>query len=175
MSFELKASPGVVVKGAVISPCKSYRYQLTRVWDSGKEQLVVIMCNPSTADAYEDDPTIRVLMGMARRKAYGGIVVANCFAFRASDPAALKKAADPIGPFNDGWLGEAIATARDGRPVLCAWGDIGAGERANAVLDLVVEEGRSPVAIRLSKAGNPVHPLRQKLDGPFVAIPRPAR
>jgi hypothetical protein len=53
--------------------------------------------------------------------------------------------------------------------VLCAWGDIGAGARANHVLEMIRAKQR-PFAIRLSKAGNPVHPLRQRLDGPLIPI-----
>lgn len=44
---------------AVISECGCYRYSLSRVWSESQRQLTAIMLNPSTADAAQDDPTIR--------------------------------------------------------------------------------------------------------------------
>lgn len=46
--------------GAVISDCGQYRYALSRGgWMGGKGTVLFVMLNPSTADASEDDPTIR--------------------------------------------------------------------------------------------------------------------
>ncbi|OWK26567.1 hypothetical protein AJ87_05785 [Rhizobium yanglingense] len=53
--------PGIK-KTAVISDCGRYRYELTRVWEMGRPLLVTCMLNPSTADADNDDPTIRALI-----------------------------------------------------------------------------------------------------------------
>jgi hypothetical protein len=35
-----------------------YRYSLTRTWDSSKQTVLVVMMNPSNADASIDDPTV---------------------------------------------------------------------------------------------------------------------
>lgn len=168
MSFVLEPPAPPLHRSAVLSDCERYRYLLMRSWNEACVDMVCILCNPSTADALKDDPTIRVLMGMARRRGFGGIRVVNLFAFRATDPAEIHRASDPVGPENDDYIRRMIRCSD--RDVLCAWGDIGAGERARAVLAQVRELGRRPVAVRLSKAGNPVHPLRQRLDGELVEI-----
>lgn len=46
-------------ENAVISSCGKYRYVLTRQLGSGSKTATFIMLNPSTADATQDDPTIR--------------------------------------------------------------------------------------------------------------------
>lgn len=59
--------------GADISPCGAYRYTLWRRWGDGRV-LTVIGLNPSTADATQDDPTIRRCIGFARREGCAGLV-----------------------------------------------------------------------------------------------------
>lgn len=75
--------------GAVVSGDGRYRYALTRTWRPDAPLLTFVMLNPSTADAYADDPTIRRCIGFARREGAAGIRVANLFAYRATSPAAL--------------------------------------------------------------------------------------
>ena len=66
-------------RGATISTDGRYRYDLWRQWEPGP-RLGFIMCNPSTADADLDDPTIRRCVGFARREGFAGITVRNLFA-----------------------------------------------------------------------------------------------
>ena len=44
--------------GAQISDDCLYRYSLWRTWDQTKGSCLFVMLNPSTANAYQDDPTI---------------------------------------------------------------------------------------------------------------------
>ena len=77
---------------AIISACGQYRYQLTREAHdqfATRGPALFIMLNPSTADAELDDPTIRRCRGFAKAWDCAGIVVANLYALRATDPAAL--------------------------------------------------------------------------------------
>jgi hypothetical protein len=83
---DLFDGPGGPAKSAVISPCGLYRYRLTRTWDAVRWSAAFVMLNPSTADAVDDDPTIKRCVGFAKRWGCGGIVVANLFAFRSADP-----------------------------------------------------------------------------------------
>ena len=75
-------------KSAVLSPCWTYRYELTRRWSS-RPLVGWVMLNPSTADAEADDPTVRRCVRFANAWGYGGLVIRNLFALRATDPSEL--------------------------------------------------------------------------------------
>ncbi len=62
---------------AEISPCGRYRYRLGRAWGPAPRTMMFVMLNPSTADAYEDDPTIRRCVSFAKREGCTGIDVVN--------------------------------------------------------------------------------------------------
>lgn len=104
------------VSSAVISECGRYRYELTRRWGPGP-LLEFIMLNPSTADASVDDPTIRRCIAFAKRWGYGGIVVRNLYAYRATHPEELVNVDDPIGPENRDYLSRTEADC-----TIVAWG-----------------------------------------------------
>ena len=117
---------------AVLSPCRLYRYELWRRWDGSRGVVMIIGLNPSTADEAQDDPTVRRCITYARDWGYGGLCLTNLFALRATHPAALKTATDPIGPENDLHL-RTRARLADLR--VAAWGVNGAHRgRATAVL-----------------------------------------
>lgn len=150
-------------RGAVLSSCQQYRYTLHRRWDAARPPLVVIGLNPSTADATRDDPTIRRCIAYAHRWGFGGVEVGNLFAYRATRPADLKRAADPVGPLNDVWLRRLVA--REGALVLCAWGAHGTYRaRGTALLDMLRECGRRAYALGVTAAGQPKHPLYLRAD-----------
>lgn len=157
--------------GADISSCGTYRYILWRKWDDGAQSLPFIMLNPSTADASEDDPTIRRCIGFAKREGYGGIIVANVFAFRATSPEDMKAADDPVGPQNDDYLRElAELSVIYNKPIVCAWGAHG-GEQAQHVMRLLSNHNARCVALGLTASGQPRHPLYMKADAPFIPYP----
>jgi hypothetical protein len=52
---------------ATISADGRYRYRLERWWDEHVPAVLFVMLNPSTADARDDDPTIRRCVAFARR------------------------------------------------------------------------------------------------------------
>ena len=59
------------------------------------------MLNPSRADEERNDATIRRCIGFAGDWDFGILEVVNLFALMSTDPAALLKAKDPVGPDND--------------------------------------------------------------------------
>ena len=164
--------------GAIISDDGQYRYHLWRVWDEEKPILIFVMMNPSTADASEDDPTIRKCIGFAERDGYGGISVKNVFALRATDPRELLVHPDPIGPDNWDHLIRARNVSLLTRLVV-AWGNrIGPKRRSrfrtaycNAASACVQQ---SAYCLGTNKSGDPKHPLYLAGNTPFVPWQQPS-
>lgn len=157
-----------VYKAATISDCGLYRYGLHRWWDNGDgRRLIFVMLNPSTANAYDDDPTIRRCMGFARSLGFSGIGVFNLYAYRATKPADLWLADEPTGgQRNDDLLREVGHMAKH-QLVLAAWG-------ANAKPDRVAQVRAFPgwnyvQCLGRTKSGAPRHPLYL----PAITVPQP--
>lgn len=141
--------------GAVFSRCGGWRYLLWRAGDPRGKFAGIGMLNPSRADERRDDPTIRQCRARGRQAGFSGLIVWNLFAFRATLPADLKRAADPIGPDNDAAI--ALALSLSSRTIL-AWGNHGAHrQRDHAVLALCA--GLDVAVLGITGAGQPRHPL----------------
>jgi hypothetical protein len=153
--------------GATISVCGQYRYHLWRVWDPDRPIMVFVMCNPSTADATHDDPTIRRCIGFAKRDNYGGISVRNVFALRATNPAELEKHRHPFGPENEEHLLCARGVFRLTR-LVAAWGKpvsrklLHYYQRAGAIVQMQLA-----CCLGTTKGGHPRHPLYVRADQPL--------
>ena len=149
-----------VSASAIISDCDQYRYKLSRYWDDvGSKILVFVMLNPSTADAEEDDPTIRRCMGFAKSFGYGGIHVINLYALRATDPKELKWHPDSVGPDNDKHWHHTMRDY-DTDCVVCAWGaQHGVERRVNHFVNLAEWAGVELMCLGTTKGGAPKHPL----------------
>ncbi len=141
-----------LVRSAVLSPGRTYRYLLTRAWDLGKPAVAFVMLNPSTADERVDDPTVLWCMAWARKNGYGRLVVANLFAFRSPYPGVMRQAEDPVGKDNDRALDEA---RREAQTVVVGWGNGGKGPRAIDVLERL----KPTFALGVTREGQPVHPM----------------
>ncbi|WP_169567421.1 DUF1643 domain-containing protein [Sneathiella limimaris] len=141
---------------AVFSDCETYRYRLWRRWDDGPS-VAFLMLNPSTADAFRNDPTVERCHRRAVAMGFGALEVVNIFAFRATDPKNLKKAKDPIGPLNDQIL---LETAKSCDMTICAWGSHGTHQnRDRDVRKLLKDAGINPHILALTKFDQPRHPL----------------
>lgn len=147
-------------KGAIFSPCRTWRYVLWRVWDDALPKVAFIGLNPSTADETQDDPTIRRCIGYARSWGYGGIHMLNLFAFRATDPKDLKASDQPIGPENNSRL---ILWSESAQLRIAAWGAHGAHQ--NRGLEVQTALWRLDLHhLGLTKNGHPKHPLYLRAD-----------
>jgi hypothetical protein len=154
-----------VTRSAIISPDGLYRYRLDRIWDPGLWLLLFCMLNPSTADADKDDPTIRQCMWFGEALGFGGIVVVNFHAYRATDWRALRllDEATRVGPENLRHIAQAVAETKGG---IFAWGthlsdlagDVGYALEA---MNLMKWPTMSPMCLGLTKHGHPKHPLYQ--------------
>ncbi|RNL60999.1 DUF1643 domain-containing protein [Nocardioides marmoriginsengisoli] len=156
---------------AVLSADGLYRYELTREWGRPSGFLTWIMLNPSTADAQADDPTIRRCIGFAKSFGHTGIRVLNLYALRATNPADLWTAPDPVGPENDQVLADELMRAtRDQSVVVAAWG---ANARQTRV-DQFLSFPRAASTLRslgITKDGQPRHPLYLPKTAPLTRWP----
>ena len=138
------------------SACERYRYLLRRRWRDGPVWLFV-MLNPSTATELANDPTVARCQTRAMNGGAGAMSVCNLFALRSTDPKALRRTDDPVGPANDAMIAAEVLFADR---VICAWGaDQAIGKRGLQVLDLIRRSGRQPLALQLNRDGSPKHPL----------------
>lgn len=139
---------------AKISKDGQYRYWLSRTWGDSGKVIAFIGLNPSTADATQDDPTIRRCINFA--KSWGGtsLLMVNLFAYRSTDPSNLRSAIDPIGQENDIWLARAV---QDATIVVAAWGNNGTYlDRSEKVRRMFAGKLK---ALKITKLGMPSHPL----------------
>lgn len=156
---------------AVLSDDGVYRYELRRVWDPTAPGCGWVLLNPSTADAHQDDPTIRRCARLARAWGYGGILVVNLYALRTTDPRWLRGHPDPVGPHNDHHI-RIMATVSTS--VICAWGTHPlAAHRAPHVQALLHQAAPHLRLHCVGRASNgaPRHPLY----APTTATPVPLR
>jgi hypothetical protein len=157
-------------KSAILDPSRRYRYRLTRAWGDGKRAAVFIMLNPSTADETVDDPTIRKCIGFASRWGCTAIHIGNLFAYRAKDPAQLRKVPDPVGLDNAYHLRTMVFDARlSGHLVIAAWGAQG-GLMGQDEAFIHMARGVSLKALRLTKKGMPEHPLYVPYAAELVSL-----
>jgi hypothetical protein len=153
-------------KSAIFDPTGRYRYLLTRIWDADKPSVLFVMLNPSTANAEEDDPTIRRCIRFARDWGYGGVKVVNLFALVSSDPRRLVAEPDAIGGELDSLNDVAIfEEANKAGIVIAAWGSFKeARGRAAKVLNWMERLNIEIHCLGLTKDRCPKHPLYIRSD-----------
>ncbi len=132
-----------------------YRYRLTRRLGEGSRAVAFVLLNPSTADRFDDDPTIRRCVGFARCWGFDRLLVVNLFALRATRPADLLLAPEPVGPGNDR---EILRACRESEMVVLGWGvhgrHMGRGEIVRRRLARF-----APRCLGVTNQGEPKHPL----------------
>ena len=147
-----------IIKSAVFSPCRKYRYSLSRTWDINQKIILFIGLNPSTADETHDDPTIRRSLLYSSRWGFGGLIMVNLFAFRATLPKDLKNSKHPVGRDNNQFI---IHAHKEASMTIAAWGNDGdLYNRDQEVLEII----SNPMCLKVNKTGQPAHPLYQKKD-----------
>jgi len=143
--------------GERFSAYRLWRTLLWRSWNASQPVANFLMLNPSTADETVLDPTCARARGYAERWGYGALLVTNLFAWRATDPLAMRGEADPVGAGNDRAI---LRAAREAQLVVCAWGNHGAHlGRSAQVRGLLRAAGIALHVLRLNEDGEPAHPL----------------
>lgn len=158
------AEPEYTDRGATFSPCNRYRYTLWREWGDwtlSDPQVLFIMLNPSTADAQVLDPTVRRCLGYAMDWGFKRMIVANLFALRSTDPAALKQVEDPVGPDNDLVIGIGASTST---LIVAAWGTHGIFKGRDQEVLKIIRNWKDLYCLALTRKGIPAHPLYLKKE-----------
>ena len=148
---------------AVLSKNKRHRYLLTRHTGASTrlDRLVnFIMLNPSTADAVDDDRTIRRCKKFAQSWRFDMMAVTNLWSYRTKNPDNLF-AALPFSPQIDSRnLAVVKLVARTADLTVVAYGTKGGrDQRDEHILDILGEAKVRPKALRVTAAGFPEHPL----------------
>ena len=138
---------------AKLSDCRKYRYALWRTWDDSKPYVMIVGLNPSTADETKDDPTLTRCIKFAKYWGYGGLCMANLFAFRATEPSDMMTSSDPVGLENDSWLSK---LSKDAGIVVAAWGNDGSHLCRSSAMKAMLPNLH---CIKMNKSGEPAHPL----------------
>ena len=150
-----------VIGTARFSECGRYRYDLRREWLVGEGAACFVMLNPSTADEQHDDPTVVKCIRYAMGWGYRELHVLNLFALRSTDPKALYRADDPVGPENDDTFRRVLPRCR---AVVCAWGNHGVLHGQYLAALAIMREHCRPQALAITKEGHPQHPLYLRAD-----------
>jgi hypothetical protein len=174
-------------RSAVFSDDRVYRYTLDIVWDESLPLVQFIGLNPSTADEFKDDNTVRKCKQFARNWGYGGMVMTNLFAYRDTDPRGMKKHPQPAGERNGAFCRDCADAAEfgycdDGLPctsdrsrndyflrsvaercqmTVAAWGNHGEHRNRGAYVAGMFQRklDRPLKCFRITNAGQPEHPL----------------
>jgi hypothetical protein len=142
---------------ALFSKCQQYRYQLSEVRDKNMPLVLWVLMNPSAACTKYSDPMLRKTGKFARSWGYGGQLVGNVHAYRATDKNRLLEVADPIGPENDRMM---LEMATQAKTIVLAYGQPlrALRQRGEAVVALISHH-KGLSHLELAKDGTPKHPL----------------
>jgi len=148
---------------AIFSPDRTLRYVVTRKTGEQDKLFVGVGLNPSVADAFKNDPTVRRGIGFAQRERCGLYVMLNSDAFRATDPKDLFSAAargvDVAGEHNDNVIRFVFDLVEPGDLVVPMWGVHVRRGRADRIAELARAARIPMVCFGTTKDGEPKHPL----------------
>ena len=124
--------------------------------------------NPSTADENVLDNTLKKCMYYTQEWKYGGMIIANIFALRSTNPSSLKGHPDPIGEGNNSAILDVVWKTD---VLIAGWGSFGhlgkfVDKRILDVLTLLsaISPGAVVGCLGTNKDGNPKHPLYLRKD-----------
>lgn len=150
-----------IVRTAIITDDGLYRPLLTQTWEPNLPWIGWGALNPSKADAYKDDPSVRRMRAFSRAWGYGGFRLVNLHDWRATDPRELKRGQETR---SDQWARLFYETATAG-PFVLAWG-ANAGEEGFQIARMIAAQNRlfPLLCLGTTKEGHPRHPLYVRAD-----------
>lgn len=162
------STPLFELRSAIFSEDRKYRHMLRITWDEKRPLIAFVGVNPSSADEFADDPTMKRCKAFARRDGYGSLVMLNLFDFRTKDPSELPLTPSiAIGPKSD--VGGQLRLLDPNVVVLC-WGTNSRYGRDREVLGQILRyfAGTRLMCFGTNHDGSPKHPLYLKSTTPLV-------
>lgn len=155
---------------AVLSACGAYRYRLERDVAMDGPVYAFFGVNPSTADASENDATVRKWIGFTKRWGASRFIVGNVFAFRSKDVKRLAYEGNPWGDDNYFHVDQIMAQADILVP---CWGSrIKLPKKLHKSLDRFAERfdgyGKPVMVFGRTASGDPTHPQMLGYDTKLV-------
>lgn len=140
----------IMIKGAIFSTNRKYRYVLWRKWDNKKPSVMFIGINPSSADEFKDDRTITRVIGFAKYHGFGGVYMLNIFPHISTDYNYCNKKKSIR---NDGFIDH---YAQKVKTVVFAWGNKNLDEE---VVNSLINKFPKAKCLKKNRDGSPMHPL----------------
>jgi len=158
---------------AVFSPCGQARFVLTRQWcfEEPVKTIMWIGMNPSIADMFVDDPTVKKEIGFSQRWGFGKYVKTNVTPYRSTDPKNICfKAVNQFAYEN---LVMILNWAREVDCVVACWGNnTKLVEWANQVYQALLIQKTQIYCLGVNGNGSPKHPLYLKNESKLIKYER---
>jgi hypothetical protein len=173
--FRLK--PGVRGSAEFSLSAACYRYWLRRDWDDPQARpgyLLSVGCNPSTAEANIDDPTLRLDQAIARREGFASLIKVNICDYRLTNKGDLTR--PDILARSDDNLRHIRELAASAAKIVVCWGSLPESLLAYAEQTVAaMPRGAILWCLGRTKDGQPRHPLYIAGGTPLEPWPRPPR
>ena len=151
------------------------RYALGQVFDESGRTLICFGINPSTASPEQLDNTINKVIKIARFNGYSNWIMLNIYPQRATNPDDLHMTAnEQIIKQNIETVLQILDEYQDS-DILFAYGNL-ISKRSylrhclGQISELLKPKSKTIKVIKLTKEGNPVHPLYQKNDARLLDL-----
>ena len=144
---------------ASFSPCRQYRQVLERKIGNGDDAILWLGMNPSTADAFKNDPTVAREIVWSQRWGYSRYIKMNVCDYRSTQPKGMLEA--PGGPVSDANMPIMLQIAASAKTIVVCHGVLPKSLQniAELTTDMLIASGHPLKCMGTTKAGFPKHPL----------------
>lgn len=159
--FVESAGPRDTVDSYVYSCDMHFRYAFTRNWRSEGDIVLWVGLNPATGDTEKRRrPTLDRCVRWSIEWGAAGLIYANLFAARHTNPESLREISDPVGPHNNAAL---RLSGQIADSTIVAWG--GSGKPEKRVMEVIqLELLPEASCLGVTCKGYPRHPLYVRGD-----------
>ncbi len=155
----------------------THRYRLERsISSEGKLVIAFIGINPSTADEYEDDNTVKNLKVFAAKNNANRMIIGNVYALRSMDVKGLSVSNDPIGVHNDKAL---LSIIEEADLIVPFWGSrnklkVALRARLDEVMSILLTSGKPISVLGLTSTNDPRHSQGVSYKRNLISLSQPS-